>query len=94
MSPEPAPCVGFDLRINSGNLDVRQFVEDVQKADGGRMPRSSAHQRPGFAHYMVGGQNSSCLRPGQCTRLLVVAVSSLLQREPEARVRELHFAGP
>lgn len=92
MLTEPAPRVGFDLRIELGNVDVRQPVEAIQEADRGGMPRSPAHKRPGFAHYMVGGQNSSRFCPGQRTRLLVMAVASLLQREPEASVCEL--AGP
>src|SRR6266851_6892811 len=92
--PEPAPSFCLGSLIDVDDLRVRKRHQPVDEPRRGSVARSSTKKCPGFAHDMVGCDDSSYPPRRKLPGLRVPAVMPLLKSKPEAGVGKPHFRGP
>jgi hypothetical protein len=87
---KPPPRVSLDSFIDVNDLDVPQRGEPVKESDCSGMSRATAYQSPGFADHVIGSEHAPDTAIYECASIVMSAVTTLLQPEPEAGIRESH----
>jgi hypothetical protein len=94
VATKPAPGVCLGGRVDMHHLDVGELGEAIDEPDRRDVTGAPAKQCPGLADDMVGDADTTHPSLHQRCGVVVVAVASLGEREPEAGVGESHAFGP
>src|SRR6266568_2011095 len=94
VATKPAPGICLRGCVDMHDLDIGELGEAVDEPYRREVAGAPTKQRPSLADDMVGDADTTHPGPHQRPCVVVVAVASLGEREPEAGVGEPHAFGP